>query len=135
MFVNIIACICQDTTLNLEHPKISGETTVQNAITEVAAMMGENVRLRRGYVLPASSNGFISTYLHTSPQPGKNSFHFLFFFLLLSALLLQLFCHSCIACETLGASVCIYMHEVVRMRSVSFCFTISCAEYQILWGI
>ncbi|XP_014503266.1 elongation factor Ts, mitochondrial [Vigna radiata var. radiata] len=59
-----------DTTLNLEHPKISGETTVQNAITEVAAMMGENVRLRRGYVLPASSNGFISTYLHTSPQPG-----------------------------------------------------------------
>ncbi|KAG2383891.1 elongation factor Ts, mitochondrial [Vigna umbellata] len=59
-----------DTTLNLEHPKISGETTVQNAITEVAAMMGENVRLRRGYVLPASSNGFISTYLHTSPQHG-----------------------------------------------------------------
>ncbi|XP_027925480.1 elongation factor Ts, mitochondrial [Vigna unguiculata] len=59
-----------DTTLNLEHPKISGETTVQNAITEVAAMMGENVRLRRGYVLPTSSNGFISTYLHTSPQPG-----------------------------------------------------------------
>ncbi|KAL9324633.1 hypothetical protein ACSQ67_009490 [Phaseolus vulgaris] len=59
-----------DTTLNLEHPKISGETTVQNAITEVAAMMGENVRLRRGYVLPTASNGFISSYLHTSPQPG-----------------------------------------------------------------
>lgn len=56
--------------LNLEHPKISGETTVQNAITEVAAMMGENVKLRRGYVMSASSNGVLSTYLHTSPQPG-----------------------------------------------------------------
>ncbi|KAK7301742.1 hypothetical protein RJT34_12614 [Clitoria ternatea] len=60
----------EDMTLNLEHPKISGETTVHNAITEVAAMMGENVRLRRGFVMPASSHGFISTYLHTSPQPG-----------------------------------------------------------------
>ncbi|XP_027358742.1 elongation factor Ts, mitochondrial [Abrus precatorius] len=60
----------QDLTLNLEHPKINGEITVPNAITEVAAMMGENVRFRRGYVMPASSNGFISTYLHTSPKPG-----------------------------------------------------------------
>ena len=58
-------------TLNLEHPKVNGETTVHNAITEVAAMMGENVKLRRGYVMPASSQGLISTYLHTSPQPGK----------------------------------------------------------------
>ncbi|GAU14375.1 hypothetical protein TSUD_249130 [Trifolium subterraneum] len=56
--------------LNLQHPKINGETTVQNAITEVAAMMGENVKLRRGYVMPAPSNGLVSTYLHTSPQPG-----------------------------------------------------------------
>ncbi|KAL5079922.1 hypothetical protein RYX36_008343 [Vicia faba] len=60
----------QDIRLNLQHPKINGETTVQNAITEVAAMMGENVKLRRGYVMPAPSNGFVSTYLHTSPQPG-----------------------------------------------------------------
>lgn len=57
-------------TLNLEHPKISGEITVQNAITEVAAMMGENVKLRRGYVMSTSSRGVVSTYLHTSPQPG-----------------------------------------------------------------
>ncbi|XP_015966237.1 elongation factor Ts, mitochondrial [Arachis duranensis] len=57
-------------TLNLEHPKINGETSVHNAITEVAAMMGENVKLRRGYVMPAPSQGIISTYLHTSPQPG-----------------------------------------------------------------
>jgi len=81
VFIDIIACICQYTTLNLEHPKISGETTVQNAITEVAAMMGENVRLRRGYVLPTSSNGFISTYLHTSPQPGKKFIPLLVFVL------------------------------------------------------
>ncbi|CAI0552200.1 unnamed protein product [Linum tenue] len=58
----------EELKLNLEHPKISGETTVHNAITEVAAMMGENVKLRRGFVM--SSPGVLSTYLHTSPQPG-----------------------------------------------------------------
>ncbi|KAF4380896.1 hypothetical protein G4B88_028269 [Cannabis sativa] len=57
-------------TINLEHQKISGETTVQNAITEVAAMMGENIKLRRAFVISASSQGVVSTYLHTSPQPG-----------------------------------------------------------------
>ncbi|KAK9278997.1 hypothetical protein L1049_028579 [Liquidambar formosana] len=56
--------------ISLDHPKVSGETTVQNAITEVAAMMGENIRLRRGFVIPTSSNGILSTYLHSSPQPG-----------------------------------------------------------------
>lgn len=60
----------EELKLNLEHPKISGDTTVQNAITEVAAMMGENVRLRRGFVMSAPSPGVLSTYLHTSPQPG-----------------------------------------------------------------
>jgi translation elongation factor EF-Ts len=70
----------QGLKLNLEHPKISGVTTVQNAITEVAAMMGENVRLRRGFVMSTSSNGVLSTYLHTSPQPGTViSICFLFF--------------------------------------------------------
>lgn len=43
---------------------------MQNAITEVAAMMGENVKLRRGFAMSAPSLGVISTYLHTSPQPG-----------------------------------------------------------------
>jgi translation elongation factor EF-Ts len=65
--------IHQEMRLNLQHPKINGETTVQNAITEVAAMMGENVKLRRGFVMPAPSNGLVSTYLHTSPQPGNYS--------------------------------------------------------------
>ncbi|KAI4352144.1 hypothetical protein L6164_006424 [Bauhinia variegata] len=59
----------EDMKLNLDHPKINGETTIQNAITEVAAMMGENVRLRRGIVI-STTQGVISTYLHTSPQPG-----------------------------------------------------------------
>ncbi|XP_057983232.1 elongation factor Ts, mitochondrial isoform X2 [Malania oleifera] len=54
----------------LGHPKLRGETTVQSAITEVAAMMGENVKLRRGFVMSAPSGGVISTYLHTSPQQG-----------------------------------------------------------------
>lgn len=56
--------------MNLDHPKISGEKTVQNAITEVAAMTGENVKLRRGFVMSATLPGAVSTYLHTSPQPG-----------------------------------------------------------------
>ncbi|CAK7349183.1 unnamed protein product [Dovyalis caffra] len=60
----------EELKLNLEHPKISGDTTVQNAITEVAAIMGENVRLRRAFLMSAPSPGVLSTYLHTSPQPG-----------------------------------------------------------------
>ncbi|KAM0939568.1 putative translation elongation factor EFTs/EF1B, UBA-like superfamily [Dioscorea sansibarensis] len=54
----------------LDHPKLSGETTVQSAITEVAAMVGENVKLRRGFALSTSSHGVVSTYLHTCPKPG-----------------------------------------------------------------
>uniref|UniRef100_A0A2P2JID1 Elongation factor Ts, mitochondrial n=1 Tax=Rhizophora mucronata TaxID=61149 RepID=A0A2P2JID1_RHIMU len=56
--------------LHLEHPKLSGETTIQDAITEVAAMTGENVRLRRGFIMSTSSPGVLCTYLHTSPQLG-----------------------------------------------------------------
>ncbi|MCD7473629.1 hypothetical protein HAX54_015687 [Datura stramonium] len=60
----------EELKLNLDHPKLSGEKSVQNAITEVAAMMGENVKLRRGFAMSSPSLGVISTYLHTSPQPG-----------------------------------------------------------------
>ncbi|XP_052178499.1 elongation factor Ts, mitochondrial isoform X2 [Diospyros lotus] len=60
----------EELKINLDHPRLSGEKTVQNAITEVAAMMGENVKLRRGFGFSASSDGIISTYLHSSPQPG-----------------------------------------------------------------
>lgn len=60
----------EDIKLNLEHPKISGETTIQNAVTEVAAMMGENVKLTRGFVMSTSPHGVVSAYLHRSPQPG-----------------------------------------------------------------
>lgn len=56
--------------LSFDHPKLHGETTVQSAIADVAAMMGENVRLRRGFTISAPSHSLISTYLHTSPQPG-----------------------------------------------------------------
>jgi translation elongation factor EF-Ts len=57
-------------SINLDHPKISGETTVQSAVTEVAAMVGENVKLRRGFILGTSAHGVVSSYLHTCPQPG-----------------------------------------------------------------
>lgn len=56
--------------LNLAHSKISGEKSVQEAVTELAAMMGENVKLRRGFAMSKTSPGVISTYLHSSPQPG-----------------------------------------------------------------
>ncbi|KAK4392681.1 Elongation factor Ts, mitochondrial [Sesamum angolense] len=55
---------------NFDHPKLTGEKTVQNAITEVAAMMGENIKLGGGFAISAPSYGVLSTYLHTSPKPG-----------------------------------------------------------------
>lgn len=61
----------QELKINFDHPKFSGEKTVQNAVTEVAAMMGENVNFRRGFVMSTPPYGVLSTYLHTSPQPGK----------------------------------------------------------------
>lgn len=56
--------------MNFDHPKLTGERTIQNAIMEVAAMMGENVKLGGGFALSAPSQGVLSTYLHLSPQPG-----------------------------------------------------------------
>ncbi|GAB2285157.1 hypothetical protein Dimus_019610 [Dionaea muscipula] len=60
----------EDLKLNLDHPKLSGETTVQSAVTELAAMMGENIKLRRGFSMVKNSPAILSTYLHASPQPG-----------------------------------------------------------------
>lgn len=60
----------QNMSINLDHPKLSGETTVQSAVTEVAAMVGENVKLRRGFMLSTTAHGVVSSYLHTCPQPG-----------------------------------------------------------------
>ncbi|XP_020531252.1 elongation factor Ts, mitochondrial isoform X2 [Amborella trichopoda] len=59
-----------DMKISLDHPKFNGVTTVKSAITEVSAMVGENVKLRRGWALSRSSHGVVSSYLHTSPQPG-----------------------------------------------------------------
>lgn len=62
----------QELNINLDHPKVNGESTVSNAVTEVAAIMGENVKFRRGFLMSKSSTGVLSAYLHTSPQPGTN---------------------------------------------------------------
>ncbi|KAL6540860.1 hypothetical protein OROMI_024743 [Orobanche minor] len=59
-----------DLKMNFDHHKLTGERTVQNAITEVAAMMGENVKLGGGFTIFGPSHGVLSTYLHTSSQPG-----------------------------------------------------------------
>ncbi|EPS71162.1 hypothetical protein M569_03593, partial [Genlisea aurea] len=60
----------EDLRLSFNHPKLTGEKTLQNAIAEVAAMMGENVKLGGGFAISAPSHGVLSTYLHASPQPG-----------------------------------------------------------------
>ncbi|CAN8246507.1 unnamed protein product [Cochlearia groenlandica] len=62
--------VFEELKLNLDHPKVNGETTVSNAVTEVAAIMGENVKFRRGFLLSKTSAGVLSTYLHSSPLPG-----------------------------------------------------------------
>ncbi|XP_062191435.1 elongation factor Ts, mitochondrial [Phragmites australis] len=60
----------ENMSINLDHPKLSGETTVQSAVTEVAAMVGENVKLRRGFMLSTTAHGVVSSYMHTCPHPG-----------------------------------------------------------------
>lgn len=60
----------EDLKLNLDHPKLSGEKGIQDAVTELAAIMGENIRFRRCFTMSKTSPGVLSTYLHTSPQPG-----------------------------------------------------------------
>ncbi|KQK19248.1 elongation factor Ts, mitochondrial [Brachypodium distachyon] len=60
----------ENMSMNLDHPKFNGEATVQSAVTEVAAMVGENVKFRRGLILSTSGHGVVSSYLHTCPQPG-----------------------------------------------------------------
>ncbi|VVA99665.1 unnamed protein product [Arabis nemorensis] len=60
----------EELKLNLDHPKVNGETTVSNAVTEVAAIMGENVKFRRGFLLSKSPTSVLSAYLHSTPQPG-----------------------------------------------------------------
>lgn len=62
--------LLENMPINLDHPKLSVETTVQSAVTEVAAMVGENVKLRRGFMLSTTAHGVVSSYMHTCPQPG-----------------------------------------------------------------
>lgn len=45
---------------------------MQEAVTEVAAIMGENVRLRRGFLV-SSPTGIVSSYLHASAHPGLST--------------------------------------------------------------
>ncbi|KAF0926003.1 hypothetical protein E2562_020688 [Oryza meyeriana var. granulata] len=59
----------ENLSVNLDHPKLSGETTVQSVVTEVAAMVGENVKFRRGFMLSTTAHGVVSSYLHSCPQP------------------------------------------------------------------
>ena len=58
--------------MTMDHPKLSGIRRLADAVSEVAALTGENVRLRRALFLPSPSpHGLVSAYLHTSPLPGE----------------------------------------------------------------
>lgn len=61
--------VLESTRIKLDHPRLSSEATIQEAIHEAASIMGENLKLRRGFCVSASS-GVVSSYLHASPQPG-----------------------------------------------------------------
>lgn len=52
----------------LDHPKLSGESSVRDAVAETAGMLGENVKLRRCFRV--TSPGFSGVYLHDSPLEG-----------------------------------------------------------------
>lgn len=55
--------------IKLDHPKLNCEATVREAVQEAASIMGENLKLRRGFHISTSS-GVVSSYLHATPQPG-----------------------------------------------------------------
>lgn len=56
--------------VRLSHPKLEGESTVQEAVAEVGSIMGENVRLRRGFRMSSTESGVLCSYLHSTAQPG-----------------------------------------------------------------
>ncbi|KAI3444075.1 hypothetical protein Pfo_000740 [Paulownia fortunei] len=63
-----------DLKMILDHPKIRGEKTVQSAITEVAAMMGENVKLGGGFAISAPTYGVLSAHISIQvPNQDKDA--------------------------------------------------------------
>ncbi|CAI5531764.1 unnamed protein product, partial [Closterium sp. Naga37s-1] len=57
--------------VSFDHPKLSGSRQLAEAVAEVAALTGENVRLRRAFLLPEPRpSGSVATYLHSSPGAG-----------------------------------------------------------------
>ncbi|XP_024535210.1 elongation factor Ts, mitochondrial [Selaginella moellendorffii] len=55
--------------VKLDHASITRELRVRDAVSEVAAITGENVRLRRAFYI-SSQRGIVSSYLHMSPASG-----------------------------------------------------------------
>lgn len=55
--------------IHLEHPQLNGRSSVRDAIAELIAVTGENVKLRRAFRM-SCPGGRVLAYLHTSPQPG-----------------------------------------------------------------
>jgi translation elongation factor Ts len=60
----------KEVKVQLSHAKLQGESTVQEAVAEVGSVMGENVRLRRGFKMSSSESGVLCSYLHSESQPG-----------------------------------------------------------------
>ncbi|CAI5956555.1 unnamed protein product [Closterium sp. NIES-65] len=61
----------EQATVSFDHPKLTGSRQLAEAVAEVAALTGENVRLRRAFLLPEPRpSGSVATYLHSSPGAG-----------------------------------------------------------------
>lgn len=59
----------EEITVTLDHSKLSGQRSIAEAIAEVSALTGENIKLRRAFLV-SEKEGWVTTYLHGSPQPG-----------------------------------------------------------------
>ncbi|GJP71218.1 hypothetical protein CLOP_g2064, partial [Closterium sp. NIES-67] len=61
----------EQATVSFDHPKLCGSRQLSEAVAEVAALTGENVKLRRAFLLPEPRpSGSVSMYLHSSPGAG-----------------------------------------------------------------
>ena len=56
----------------LDHPKMSGQSSVAEALAEACLLTGENVRVRRAFNM-GGPGMVVASYLHTSPEAGRDA--------------------------------------------------------------
>eukprot|EP00271_Cylindrocystis_brebissonii_P009583 TRINITY_DN24585_c0_g1_i1.p1 TRINITY_DN24585_c0_g1~~TRINITY_DN24585_c0_g1_i1.p1 ORF type:complete len:432 (-),score=102.37 TRINITY_DN24585_c0_g1_i1:257-1552(-) len=58
----------EEAQIEMQHPRLSGERRVGEAVAEVAAITGEKIALRRAFRM-VEAQGVVGAYLHMGPQP------------------------------------------------------------------